>query len=201
MAEAAKSKMPLWWGIREDYSGPVSSEERERIDGECQKFAELVRACARGELKDDPEWETLQGLFAQMILCDQLSRNCFRGTPEAYAYDGTALQFARRLVERKAYTSYELPQFTFLITPMEHSEEAADHETNIELVKIAQEKFGKDDNTMKQLERAVLEHKAVIDRFGRYPHRNKALGRENTPEETAWLEDVKNLPAWARSQL
>lgn len=58
-----------------------------------------------------------------------------------------------------------------------------------------------DEQQAKYLASNVEEHAAVVERFGRYPHRNAALGRESTPEEQAWLDDVDNLPGWAKSQL
>ena len=83
-----------------------------------------------------------------------------------------------------------------------HSESLSDHELGIEVLEYA--KASTPDymsDQWKNQEEYLANHKAVVDRFGRYPHRNKSLGRESTEEEQAWLDDTENLPGWARSQM
>jgi len=98
------------------------------------------------------------------------------------------------------YESYESAEFTFLTTPGQHSEELADHEMNMTLCDYIDGKAGMASQAG-MLRKSCGDHKALIDRFGRYPHRNPALGRENTPEEAAWIADYDNLPQFAKSQL
>jgi uncharacterized protein (DUF924 family) len=176
----------------------------------CAPFAPVVREAGRGELVGD-EWEgTVDGVVAQLVLCDQLSRNAFRGTSEAFEYDETALKHARVLTDKvldlpqQKPLSGEVcpPYLASIVTALMHSEAKDDHGNAISLLNHAKE------TTSEELEgwwdgqiKFEIDHKQVIDQFGRYPHRNLAKGRENTKEEEAWLADVDNLPGWAKSQL
>jgi uncharacterized protein (DUF924 family) len=149
-------------------------------------------------------------LPVQVILCDQLSRNCFRGTDEAYAYDETALLLARRLsnscilstgedmLDGHFYPAYS----TFCITVMMHSEDIKDHENGILIAEWARKEAPQELHFWWDTQiQSLLEHKAVLETFGRYPHRNAKKGRESTPEELEWLANVDDLPGWAKSQL
>lgn len=186
--------------MRTDLSGKLSQDESAAVDKSCRVYAELIRACGRGELVG-PEWESPEGIYAQMLLCDQLSRNSFRGTAEAFAYDARGAKFARKIFDERLHENFEVGHFNFLLTPGQHSESPDDHKMGVQLIVFMKDKFGPDNLQTRVLEAHVNDHKAVIDRFGRYPHRNAALGRENTPEEAAWLADYDNLPGWARSQM
>lgn len=168
----------------------------------------------RDTIRSHKNWRAdhLDALTAEMILCDQLSRNAFRGTAEAFQYDETACEIAKRLaaselatgpnIEGELYPSYA----SFVFVPMMHSEEPEDHEMCMHFIDFMLQrpdvagspKLVDWFNYQKTFEQ---EHKEIIDRFGRYPHRNKANGRENTAEEDQWLADVDNLPGWAKSQL
>lgn len=198
--KALSSQNPLWWGMHADFSGRLSPDESAAVDERCRVYAELIRACGRGDLAG-PEWESPDGVYAQMLLCDQLSRNSFRGSAEAFAYDAQGARFARKIFEERIYEDFEIGHFNFLLTPVQHSESPDDHEMGAQLLAFMKEKFGADRPEIAMLEGHVNNHKAVIDRFGRYPHRNQALGRQSTAEEAAWLADYDNLPAWARSQM
>mmetsp|Transcript_47372 Transcript_47372/g.76342 ORF Transcript_47372/g.76342 Transcript_47372/m.76342 type:complete len:233 (-) Transcript_47372:66-764(-) len=192
---------PLWWGMKSDLSGPISPEEKTAIDESCQVFAEFVRKCGRGELSD-PIWDTPDGLYAQVLLCDQLSRNCFRGTDEAFAYDSKGSEIARKLVANEHHLAFTSPDlFVFLLTPGQHSEDLQDHAMNLEILQVLADKFGADNRTYLFTKKHCEDHYDVVRRFGRYPHRNAALGRENTADESVWLADHDNLPAWAKSQV
>lgn len=197
---ALATQNPLWWGMRADFSGKLSQDEKAAVDESCRAYAEVIRACGRGELVG-PMWESPDGIYAQMLLCDQLSRNSFRGTAEAFAYDAQGAKLARKIFDNRLYEDFEIGHFTFLLTPGQHSESPDDHEIMVQLIAFMKDKFGVDNPVTKGLESHVNDHKVVIDLFGRYPHRNEALGRENTPEEAAWLGDYDNLPGWARSQM
>ena len=176
----------------------------------CAPFAPVIREAGQGELVGD-EWETtVDGIVAQLVLCDQLSRNAFRGTSEAFEYDETALKHARILTNKVLERPQQVPlsgeicppYLTNIVTALMHSEAKDDHGNAIALLNHAKETTpaalqGWWDGQIK----FELDHKQVIDQFGRYPHRNLAKGRENTKEEEAWLADVDNLPGWAKSQL
>lgn len=193
----------LWYGGGPEY------------DELCSPFGSLVRQAGRGELVDEPWQSTVDGVIAQLVLCDQLSRNIFRGTSEAFAYDQASLQHARTLTATMlggtlagaaaapTLTGEVYPPFlASTVTALMHSEQVQDHENALSLVEYAQESTPESlTDFWKQVRSFEEEHKNVVDRFGRYPHRNLAKGRESTAEEEAWLADVENLPGWALSQL
>jgi len=137
-----------------------------------------------------------------MLLCDQLSRNCFRGTDEAFAYDDTAVACCRALMSKRGlWTAYAPAQLTFLLTPGQHSEDLRDHEANMDVIRHLEEALGEGDPFTRTMRGFVVDHMTVVERFGRYPHRNAVLGRASTAEEEAYLADVDHLPGWAKSQL
>ncbi len=116
--------------------------------------------------------------LAEIIILDQFSRNLFRNSADAFAYDSLALVLAQEAIRRKLDVELELRKKAFLYMPFMHSESAEIHE--IALYLFSQP--GLEDNFNSE-----LKHKEIIDRFGRYPHRNAALGRESTPEELDFL--------------
>ena len=168
------------------------------LDAECQKFIPLIRAAPglRGEA-----WDDVPGLIARLVLLDQLSRNAFRGTSEAFAYDNAAQQVAVRLLDRFTARPADLPwpAAVFLTTSLLHAESVALHDRAAAfLLEHTGESHAPvlSDKLLPQLE----SHTAVLKRFGRYPHRNQALGRETTDAEHAWLASA-DVPGWARSQM
>ena len=141
-----------------------------------RRFESAQFAAARGEYE---AWmESAEGALALQILLDQFPRNCFRGNAHSYATDGLARHYARRAVEAGFDQQVEPALRTFLYLPFEHSEAMADQE-------LAMELFGKMDN--EELTKYAVLHRDLIARFGRFPHRNAALGRESTQEEIDYL--------------
>jgi uncharacterized protein (DUF924 family) len=117
------------------------------------------------------------------VLLDQFPRNMFRGTPRAFAADPLALDTARYAVEQ-GYDKVLLPvERLFAYLPFEHSESLADQLRACELIKPL-ESFPETDDAY----RYALAHLDVIQRFGRFPHRNAILGRASTPEEIEFLQ-------------
>ena len=118
------------------------------------------------------------GCLAEVIILDQFSRNMFRGRPESFAFDGLALALSQMAIHRGLDRQLTTQQRSFLYMPFMHSESAEIH-------KIAVELYGALGVTKNiQFE---YKHKEIIDRFGRYPHRNEILGRVSTAEEKAFL--------------
>lgn len=117
--------------------------------------------------------------LAEIIVLDQFSRNMFRDTPQAFAWDTLALVLAQEAIRRKLDRELVPIQRAFLYMPFMHSEAAEIHE--IALFLFGQP--GLEDNYNFE-----LKHKEIIDRFGRYPHRNAILGRESTAEEIEFLK-------------
>lgn len=121
--------------------------------------------------------EHIGGRLAEIIVLDQFSRNIFRDTARAFSQDLMALVLAQEAVKTPDYLQLPPVQRKFVLMPYMHSESALIHKQAVILFK------GLDENT----EDYERQHKAIIDRFGRYPHRNEILGRKSTPEEHAFL--------------
>ena len=101
---------PLWFGVHMTTAGrmkPIDKAHSLKLDESCRPFVETIRAAARGELSG-VQWKTERGLYAKMLLCDQLSRNCFRGTKEAFAADKAGLECFRSLAKRSVHESWPL---------------------------------------------------------------------------------------------
>ncbi len=152
-----------------------------------EKFGDAVeRAIAGGfkEWEDDPE-----SLLALVILLDQFTRNIYRDTPRAFAGDARALQLARLAMSRGMDERLPVTRRAFLYMPLEHAESHEAQEESIAAFDALLRDAGEKTRGMAE---AFLDyaqkHKAIIDRFGRYPHRNEILGRETTPEEAEFLE-------------
>jgi len=146
------------------------------------RFEVVHEEAAAGELE---VWkEEAQSCLALIVVLDQFPRNMFRGDPRMYATDGLALAGARRAVER-AY-DWELSDFqrVFLYLPFEHSESLEDQRFSVELFRRLAEETGQEDLLV-----YTVQHLKIIERFGRFPHRNEILGRRTTPKEAAFLKE------------
>ncbi len=141
------------------------------------RFGELHGRACRCELFG---WrETDDGRLAEIIVLDQFSRNLFRDQPEAFAADPMALALAQEAVRMGVDRRLDVPQRAFIYMPYMHSESRLIHEQAVRLFDQPGVEFNLE---------FELKHKAIIDRFGRYPHRNAILGRDSTPEELAFLK-------------
>ena len=142
------------------------------------RFGATLEAAARCELF---AWRsTPEGRLAEILVLDQFSRNVYRDTPRAFAQDALALVLAQELVASVHDRSLPLAQRSFAYMPYMHSESALVHAQAIAL--FAQP--GMEDSL-----RFALRHKDIIDRFGRYPHRNALLGRASSAKELAFLNE------------
>ena len=141
------------------------------------RFGALLETAASGALA---AWRgTARGRLAEIIVLDQFTRNIHRGSAEAFANDALALRLAEEAVATGAALELPVEERRFFYMPYMHSESAAVHETAMRLFATP----GLEKNL--DFERR---HKAVIDRFGRFPHRNALLGRESTAEEIEFLK-------------
>lgn len=150
----------------------------EAFDSECRaRWQDAHFAAAR---RDCDDWmDTAEGALALMLLLDQIPRNIFRSSGHAFATDPLALALASRAIAAGLDAPVEPGLRMFFYLPFEHSEAMADQDRAVELFTT----LG-DANLLGY----ANAHRDVIARFGRFPHRNAALGRVNTPEEQSWLE-------------
>lgn len=123
--------------------------------------------------------QTARGRLAAVIVLDQFPRNLFRNSPLAFASDASALALAVESVDAGLDETVSEDERGFLYMPFQHSEDAEQQARSVALF----QRLG-DEKSLKFAE----QHKQVIDRFGRFPHRNEVLGRETTEEERAFLE-------------
>jgi uncharacterized protein (DUF924 family) len=150
-----------------------------------ERFGALLEEALEGRLTS---WAaTPPGTLALIVLLDQFTRNCFRGTPRAFAGDDEALKLARTLVDtRDELTLPTIHHRVFVTMPFEHDEALASQREAVRLLQALFDETG--DKDVEDFLDYALRHAQVIERFGRFPHRNVVLGRETTAEERAWLK-------------
>ena len=171
-----------------------------------KKCADLIQAAGNGDLTGS-EWESCRGTLAQILLVDQFSRACWRGRAQAFAYDGRGEELAEMMVAKGWYDDKLTPvERLFVTLPLQHSEDMRLQTLGVELagrVVTEVEAEGEAGQALKAYFDGLVgypeQHFDVVERFGRFPHRNKSLGRESTPEEVAWLNSSER-PGWASSQ-
>lgn len=143
-----------------------------------ERFGTDLALAAQGGL--DHWVDSADGALALVILLDQLPRNIFRGKYQAFAFDGHALAIAEAAILRGHDRAMPAIRRRFLYLPFEHSESLPDQRYCVSLF----EQAGDDPEGLDY----ARKHLAVIERFGRFPHRNEALERETTPEEEEFLK-------------
>ena len=165
-----------WWFSPESQARWFASTAE--FDQACKDRAgALLDRAAAGELDD---WaKTPRGALALIIILDQIPRNIFRGTAQAFSFDEKAREQAKAAVDAGFDQQLATLEKTFMYLPFEHSEDLSDQERSVALFKA----MGAD----LQLDYAIRHH-VIVERFGRFPHRNKALGRESTEEEIEFLK-------------
>ena len=179
MAAVANDVVHFWTsaGPKKWFAKTAAFDQAIRLKFEATHFA-----AARG---DYDAWRTTaEGSLALLILLDQFPRNLFRGTAHAFATDPLARQIARAATQDDLDLALDPILRPFIYLPFEHSEDLADQDLSVRLCEAHRDRTG-DAETLKW---AVLHHD-IISRFGRFPHRNKALGRETTAEEQAFLDE------------
>ena len=141
-----------------------------------QRFFDTYQLAKAGELDD---WRSNpESILALIILLDQFPRNMFRSTPQAFATDRQAVELTQYALEKKYEQELSTEKKVFLYMPLMHSEGSEDQAKCVELF----QKLGKEDNL-----KFAIKHQKIVTRFGRFPHRNKILGRESTPAEQEFL--------------
>ena len=155
-----------WWQKDDDFDSLIK-----------QRFGHLHDQAIASELF---EWrETALGSLAEVIVLDQFSRNIYRDSVQAFAFDSLALALAQTAVSKGYDLEVSEPQRSFFYLPFMHSESKVIHQQAVHLYT----NLGNPDNLEFE-----LKHKRIIDQFGRYPHRNQVLGRQSTIEEMEFLK-------------
>lgn len=160
-----------WFASRPELDRSI----RERFAGLNRRLAEAPPAAA---------YEQPRAALAAIITLDQFSRNMFRGKPEAFGSDSRALEIARNAVDRGFDRGMSNDEKSFVYMPFMHSEAIADQERCVSLFSAI---YGGE-----QLKYAI-EHRDIVARFARFPHRNRALGRQSTEAELAFLAGHKGF--------
>ena len=173
---------PLAIPTRQDFWFKADAERDTAL---YEKYSRLVEECAAGHLYrwlDKPE-----GRLALVIALDQLPRNLFRGTPRAFAYDARTAAWCLAAVHTGQDQLLKPVQRAFLYMPLQHFEDLQAQEVGVQLF----ERLARQNEEWPVFDREFLAyarvHRDIIARFGRFPHRNAVLGRENTPEEEEYL--------------
>jgi len=193
IVDQALDLLGFWFGrLAEGFS---DEEHRRRwfsggpeFDAECRaNFSSLLAQGADGEL--DGWLDAPKTCLAFILLCDQLPRNIHRGTPLAFATDGPALNAARTGIERGYDRTLGFDERCFFYLPFEHSESLVDQHTCVGLFSQLRDQTpaGHRHLTGNYLQFAH-QHRDIIQRFGRFPHRNAVLGRDSTDTEQEFLK-------------
>lgn len=175
-AATAQTQRKLWW-----------SKDAAVDAGMRTRFATLVSTAAAGGHDD---WAgTPQGRLALIVLFDQLPRNIYRDTPQAFAFDARALQLALDGIATGADQPLRPIERVFCYLPLEHAESLAMQERSVTLfTALAADAPDNVRDTFRGFADYAVRHREVIARFGRFPHRNRILGRVSTPEEMEFLK-------------
>lgn len=162
----------LWFAKNDDFDNQIRKQ-----------FFAIWQQAKAGECAD---WRILEngrnsqlGRLAEIIVLDQFSRNLARHTPDSFAQDGMALVLAQEGIKMPEFTDLSQSEKAFMLMPLMHAESIKIHEQALPLFI----KYGTASNI--DFEKR---HKAIIEQFGRYPHRNAILGRNSTAEELAFLQ-------------
>lgn len=167
----------LWFGKSEEADREIK-----------KRFEDVLGRAGRGDL--DAWGDELRSCLALIILLDQFPRNMYRDTARAFAFDETAREVCLMGIERGFDT--ELPTLgrLFFYLPLEHSESLELQERSVEMFKaLLDDAPAPMTDPFKMVHEYAVKHHDIIKRFGRFPHRNQALGRTSTPEEVEFLEE------------
>ncbi len=174
--EQAEAQSARWFRVDEDFDREIA-----------HRFGSLPLRARAGELDD---WgDSPRAALALAIVLDQLPRNLFRGQARAFEFDADARRVARAALHSGHDAELQPLEAVFLYLPFEHSEDLADQSRSVAL--FAQLQARVPASVLPMYERFsdyAGRHHEVIARFGRFPHRNRSLGRAATPEELAYLE-------------
>jgi len=194
--------LEFWFGSDDLQHEPPAQQRAhwfrrsDEFDAEIRnRFGRAIDAALTGKLA---HWaESREGQLALILLCDQFTRNVFRGTPRAFDGDPLALEICQAMVRNNQQCQLGVHQRAFAGMPLEHSELPEVQAQSVVYFDQLRSDFS-DGNpevsadaarAAEDYYRFAVAHEKVIGQFGRYPHRNAALGRKNTPQEQEWLDN------------
>ncbi|MGO2018367.1 DUF924 family protein [Psychrobacter sp. FME61] len=183
----ARAVLDFWFDKRNE---PYWFKQNSHFDKQIKsRFNDIWQAAKLGECgpwrtvelstDDNSAITALAGRLAEIIILDQFSRNLYRGQTTAFAQDGMAVVLAQEAIQQPYFDTLPMEWRKFMIMPFMHSESAIIHDRYLPLFQKL------DDATTLDFEHR---HKEIIDKFGRYPHRNNTLDRESTYEEEVFLQ-------------
>lgn len=175
-ATIAGRQSGLWWGKSEDTDAEIR-----------RRFEPQVQAAGAGKLDD---WkQSPEGCLALILLLDQFPRNIYRDTPAMYRFDDRSRALCVEGVEDGIDTSLRLIERVFFYLPLEHAESIDDQTWCVDLMRGLVRDVQEDQKQVFEGFVGYAEaHREIIDRFGRFPHRNGILGRKSSAEELGFLE-------------
>lgn len=174
--DVAQQRSKLWWSKDPDVDTEIKA-----------RFSSYLSKAASGELET---WQqTPLGILALILLTDQFSRNMHRGTAQAFAYDAIARSFCKQGLKDDTDQSLRPIQRVFFYLPLEHSESLADQEHCLQLFqRLAADCEPRSLSTFERYIDFAIRHRDIINRFGRFPHRNAILDRDSTQAEIEFLK-------------
>lgn len=183
-AEAVRTASNQWWGNFD------SQQLRDQFDAQIRsKFGNALVSASKGELDG---WQSdAQGVLAFCILGDQFSRNIHRGSAQAFALDAKVLAVVKTALAMNLDKEIEPVERLFLYLPLVHSESLDDHALALEryqqLMRVVEPMPAHIAQIVRESKDFLLLHTSILKRFGRYPHRNKVLGRVSTLQEEQYI--------------
>jgi uncharacterized protein (DUF924 family) len=180
-AQALQQRVRLW------FPEDASDEGLQQRDAIIRaRFGELVERAGRGELAS---WaDSPRRCLSLIILLDQFPRSIYRGTAQAFAYDEQALGLTLKAMQSAADGALDVVERMFFYMPLQHSEAQDVQDESVagyrRLLTEAPEELR---DVFAAALKSAEDHRSIIERFGRFPHRNRVLERTNTPQEEAWL--------------
>lgn len=175
-AEALKRRSRVWFSADPELDAEIRSRFGALLANEAAEVYDGWRSAPRSRL-------------ALIILFDQFPRNIHRGTADAYAYDDKALELCETGIDAGMDRSLEPLERMFFYMPLQHAEAPGPQQRSVAMFEALAESCPPDRRQFFELSlNFAREHRDLITRFGRFPHRNRVLGRESTAEEIAYIE-------------
>lgn len=189
LPDDVRAVLDFWFGVPGDATWgqprPAWFQKNDAFDAEiAARFGGLIERALAGGLQAWGDGPHTLAALAEIVVLDQFTRNTLRGRARAFAGDPRALQVARVLVASGRDRELTGVQRQFAYLPFEHAEDRAHQRTAVQLF----EQLERDCPEVGELHRWAVAHQVIVERFGRFPHRNAALGRASTPEEIEFLK-------------